>query len=379
MQTNELDSGTIRRLAEMREDSGKVLSLYINFDPSEFATAQARSTAIRSLLDDGERRVKDAQGLSHDEKTSLRADLNRVSEFFKGADFSGAHALAVFCSAPLDLFEVLKLPRPVDSELVIDDSPFVEPLADLASSGDWCIVLVNRRTARILRGSRERLDQVARIDDEVHGRHDQGGWSQARFQRGVEKEAQDHVKNTADALFRHFKRSAFQRLIVGCHEELWPEVEAALHSYVKERLVGRIDVDVENTGPREVLEAASPLIEEYDRRREREMLDRLAEGRRPGGRAAVGLEAVLAALNERRVEVLLFDQGFSAGGVVCRECQWVGAGGTACPVDGGELEPREDILENAVELAITQAAEVLVLRYHDDLEPSGSIGAVLRF
>ena len=44
--------------------------------------------------------------------------------------------------------------------------------------------LVNRKLARILRGSRERLEEVAYITDDVHGWHDQGGWSQARYQRG---------------------------------------------------------------------------------------------------------------------------------------------------------------------------------------------------
>jgi hypothetical protein len=51
-----------------------------------------------------------------------------------------------------------------------------------------------------------------------------------------------------------------------------------------------------------------------------------------------------------------------------------------CPVDGGELEERGDIAENAVELAILQSASVLRVRHHGErLESRGSIGAVLRF
>jgi peptide subunit release factor 1 (eRF1) len=99
-----------------------------------------------------------------------------------------------------------------------------------------------------------------------------------------------------------------------------------------------------------------------------------------GGRGAAGLDETLGALNERRVETLLIDEGFSAPGSVCASCGYVGAReGGACPVDGGELERRDDIVETAIELAIAQSAEVLVVRHNDDLAAHGSIGAVLRF
>jgi hypothetical protein len=53
---------------------------------------------------------------------------------------------------------------------------------------------------------------------------------------------------------------------------------------------------------------------------------------------------------------------------------------TECPADGAPLEQRENIAENAVELAIVQSASVLRVRQHGErLESRGSIGAVLRF
>jgi peptide subunit release factor 1 (eRF1) len=233
--------------------------------------------------------------------------------------------------------------------------------------------------ARILRGSRDHLDEIARISDDVHGWHDQGGWSQARYQRGIQKEADDHVKNAAEVLFRRFKRSPFDRLLIGCPEEHCREVEKRLHPYLQERIVGRIDVDVENTSPDQVLDAAAAQMEKEDRRRERDALDRLEEGVATGGRGAAGLDEVLGVLNERRVEILLVEQGLTAAGVSCPNCGWVGADGSTCPVDGTDLEQHEDIVETAVQLAITQSAEVIAIRYHEDLDGRGSIAAVLRF
>jgi peptide subunit release factor 1 (eRF1) len=157
------------------------------------------------------------------------------------------------------------------------------------------------------------------------------------------------------------------------------DVEKRLHPYLQERIVGRIDVDVENTTPEQVLEAAAGEMEEEDRKHERQALDRLSEGLGTGGRAAAGLDDVLDALNQRKVEVLMFEQGLSAPGVVCPNCGWTGGEGSSCPVDDSPLMERDDIIENAVQLAITQSAEVIAVRYHEDLDGKGSIAALLRF
>src|SRR3954447_25488886 len=240
MQTNQLSPDTLRRLAELRPEEGKVVSIYLNLDPSEFAAGPARATAINSLLDDADRRARD-------EEPPVREDVERIRELFKGFDFQGAHGVAVFACGTEDLLEVIKLPRTVENAVVIDDSPFVEPLAEVQSASLYGVVLVNRQAGRIFRGSRDRLEEVARVDDEVHRRHDQGGWSQARYQRSVDKEAQDHLKNTGDELLRRHNRRPFDALFVAAPEAVFKDFCEHLHPYLKKRLAGRIELDVENT------------------------------------------------------------------------------------------------------------------------------------
>jgi len=57
----------------------------------------------------------------------------------------------------------------------------------------------------------------------------------------------------------------------------------------------------------------------------------------------------------------------------------MGAGGEACPLDGGPLEPRANIVEDAVRSAVGQSAEILPLRDRPELDPLGSIAATLRY
>ena len=286
MQTNELNSDLLRRLAELRPEGARVLSLFLNLDPSEFATPPARATEARSLIDQAERQLRDAGDLGHDAEKALRQDIERARDYLNRLSPDGAHAIALFACGPADLFEAIRLPRPVETRAVIDATPFVEPLVEMASPGHWMVVLVNRQTGRMLRGDRNHLSELQVIFDEVHGQHQQGGWSQARYQRSVDEDVQDHLRNVAEAVFVRFKRRSFDHLLIGGPVDAVNDFEDKLHQYLRERLAGRFEVDVENTKPDEVRQAAAPAMEKLDREREREALDRLQEGVSKGGRGA---------------------------------------------------------------------------------------------
>jgi peptide chain release factor subunit 1 len=376
MQATAPDRDELRSLAELRLDRPVVLSLYLNLDPSQFATPPARKTAVRSLVDEAERRLREGNGLSHDDKKALQASLERATSFLENdLPSDGAHGIALFASEAIELFEALKLPRSVPNRVAIGHSPLVGPLARLARRERWCVALVNRRDARILRGSPDGLREVQQIHDDVSGQHDQGGWSQARFQRGIEKEKDDHLRDTGDALMRHFKRQPFEKLIVGGPREVVTDFEQKLHHYVRERLAGRIEVDVERTSADQVLDAARPLIEELEHGREREALEKLGE------RGACGLENVLPPLNERRVELLILDEQFGGvTGVQCLLCGWLGLEGDTCPADGSPLVELEELTEAMIELAVQQSADLLAVHHERTaLEGHGGAAALLRF
>ena len=383
MQINELRANRLRELARIHPEDAKVLSVFLNLDPSEFAAPPARATEISSVIDDAARRLRESDGLSPKQKKGLEEDVKRADSFLRDLSPKGAHGFALFACGAADLFEGIRLPRPIDTRVVIDDSPFVEPLVDMATPGNWMVVLVNRQVGRMLRGDRHDLRELAVIVDDVHGQHSQGGWSQARYQRSVDEDVQDHLRNVADAVWKSFKRRSFDHVLLGGPGETLAEFESKLHPYVAQRLAGRFEVDVENTNPDQVRDAAAPKIEALDRGREREALDRVQEGVSKEGRGAAGLDDVLGALNERRVETLLLSQGFAAAGCSCPQCNSVfSQNGGKCPADGTELDCRDDVIESAVHLALEQSAAVLRIgdeSHLNELRSHGSIAAVLRF
>src|SRR5690349_17321345 len=114
MQVSAPDRDQLKSLAELRLDRPVVLSLYLNLDPSQFATPPARKTAVRSLVDEAERRLREQNGLSREDRAALQASLERATGFLaNNLPSDGAHGLALFASEENGLFEAVKLPRAV--------------------------------------------------------------------------------------------------------------------------------------------------------------------------------------------------------------------------------------------------------------------------
>src|SRR5918992_2050919 len=379
MAANTITRGRLRALADVRPQRGRVLSVFLNLDPTEFGTPAARATAITSVVTEASHRVEDADGLEHDEREALKADVERVRTALSASDIAGngTRAVAVYACGPANLLEVVSLRHPVASGVMLERRPHVEPLVADADTERWCVLLVNRRNARFFVGAGGNLEETDRVEDDVHSQHDQGGWSQANYQRSVEKEKVDHLVRVADVAFGAYKRRGFDRLLVGAPDELVRELEQKLHPYLRERIAARLHLDVENSSIEDVRGAAKTAIEDWRRRCESQALDRLTEGVGRGGRGAAGLAAVAQALNEQRVETLLVGDGYRSEGGRDPDTGMLHAGDHG--PDGRELERIENIVEPAIEKAIEQSAKVIKVRYHDDLGPLGGIGAVLRY
>src|SRR3954454_14649413 len=290
----------LRQLADVQPAQGRVLSVYMDLDPSEFGTPPARASQITSLVTEARHRIDELDDLDHEEQKALRADLDAVRDVLSQPDIAddGARGAAVFACSPAGLMETIRVPHPVAQRVVVDRTPCVEPLLAGQYGGRWCVLLTNRRSARFFLGAPAALEETDRVEDNVHSQHRQGGWSQPRYERSIEEDVRDHLEHVAAVAFDRLKARAFDHLLIGAPQETVGELESHLHAYLRERLAGHVKLDVENATGAAVRRAAAEKVEELERRREAEALDRLRQRIGAGSRAAAGLDEVMRALAE---------------------------------------------------------------------------------
>ena len=376
-----LDGESLQRLLGLKTGGHRALSLYLSFEPSQLPNLRERHMQASSLLDDAARRQEQDASASHEQRMAMREDVERVRELLKDERElapESARGLAIFSCGAAGIFELVSLPGPVDPQVSVESQLLVEPLLEQAAVSGWCVLLISHRASRVFVGDRVALVEVASVLDDVHKHHAQGGWSQSRYQRGIEQETDEHIRAACELLLERLRARPFERLLIGGPAELHHRVEHKLQRDLQERLAGSFEIDVERAGAEEVHRRAQPLIEADERASEQHALQRLREGLAPSDHAAVGLDEVLELLNERRVQVLLMPHAFTAAGFVCPSCGRLSTVAAPCPLDGAQPQAREDIVESAIAAALGQDAEVMVVRHERD-ELDGRLAALLRY
>jgi peptide chain release factor subunit 1 len=371
----------LRELAAFR-GRGCAVSVYVNLDPSEVPTAGDLASHVRSLLASAEHQLHARRReLGHEERRAVERDLERIGGWFR-TEFNrdGVRGVAVFAAGLDDLFLPLTLSWPVEDEARIASQPYLAPLVRLVGRGDGAIVAyVGRERGDVYRLSAGQLTPLLDESAEVPGRHDQGGWSQARYERHIETIVGRHHREVADALDRCVRRLRGIRIVLAGTEEARAGFEHLLAPETRAALVGWVAAEAHVDAPR-LLEAARPLLDEWRAGREEALLERWREEAARNGRAATGWEETLQAASDGRVELLLVQDGADRPAYVCLECGRAQAADGSCPIDGTTLQPADTGLDLAVHQTLTHGGTVEVIGDdRRDLEPVGGVGALLRF
>jgi peptide chain release factor subunit 1 len=368
----------LRELAGFRSDNGCAISLYLDLDARTTPTAADLVTRARSVLD----RVRNGSGngWTHEQRIAVKEDVERIRRFVDDEFVrDGTRGLAVFCSRLDNLWRPLPLAESVPDGVKLGRELYLAPLVPLVGSGDGALVaVVGRERGDVYRLRAGRLELLDERFDEQPGRHDQGGWSQANYQRHIENLVHEHLKAFAERLDRRVRRLRPPDVVMVCGEELRPEVADLLARETLDLVVGWKQAHA-HASAAELLAVAKPLLEQARTRRENEVVSRWQEEAGRAGRAAAGWEETVEAASDGRVEVLLCQEGATREAWQCPACGRGALESGACPLDGTALEPHEDALDLAVHRTLHHGGWVVALRAHRDLEPVGGVGALLRY
>jgi len=369
----------LRKLSEWSSDGTPVSSFYLDVDGRKYPRKQELEVRADELC----HRVRDeAEALQRREyRRSVERDAARFAEFVRDLDRGRTRGVALFSASSAGLWEQVLVPRSVPDRVTVSRHPDVLPLEALAETYEtFGTCLVDREKARIFLARMGEISEQTDVFDDVPGQHDQGGWSQARYQRHIEEHVGRHFKHVGNVLLSLLKRKGFDHLILAGTEEVLAGFEPGLHDYVRQRIVARIHLPM-TANAQEVLDRSLQVEERVEAERERGVLERLVAESAAGRHGVMGLAGVLGALNEGRVDTLIVPFGFSAEGMRCMKCGRLSLGGRTCNVCGGALESVKDLVDHAVAAALQQGARVETLTMLNNGPGGGhhGIGALLRF
>jgi peptide subunit release factor 1 (eRF1) len=368
-----LTEAAIRELAGIRGESAPITSCYLDVDGRRLTRHQDVEHELDGMLRSARLRANGHR--------SVHDDLSKIEAFVRaGLDRSETRGLAIFACAATNLWEVIELPVPVRSQVVINHAPAVGQLESVVQEHESIgVVLADKQRARLFVFDLGRLVEHTELIDELPRDYDLRGMRERGTpEPHVAELAHQHLRHAARAAFDLWQARGFHHLAIGAPDAIASDLEAALHPYLRERLCGRIRVGV-TASLSEVRDAAEAVEADVERAREAAQVARLKEAAATGRRGVVGLAGTLKALNEHRVERLVVSKGFAQDGWRCPETSVLATVGPTNPQNGVTMVRVEDVVEDAIEVALSQGIPVTICVANADLDVLGSIGGLLRY
>jgi peptide chain release factor subunit 1 len=373
----DLDRTLVRKLAEWTPGELPVTSVYLSVDGRLYPRKKDYELRLEEVLRSAH---EQAAGLGKEQVGSVEGDRDAVRSFVLDRfDRGTTRGLAAFSCSAAGLWEEIELSRPVRNTAVVAPHPDLLQLESILEVYEsFCTALVDSEKARIFLAELGRIEEQSDMTDDVPNRHDQGGWSQARYQRHVDEHRQKHLKHVAEVLFRFWKRRQFDHLILGGPDEIVQEFEVELHDYLKQRVLARVGLPI-GAPAVDVLARSLEAEEALERRRVREAVDRIAAEQAAGRQAVAGLGPTLDALADNRVATMVLRMDLRAPGRECPSCERLAERGKRCQTCGAATREIPDVVEAAVAQALRRGARVETVTEDGGFESLGGVGALLRF
>ena len=359
-----------RKLGAVHTARPGVLSLYLTvpLDPAELRGLPARAddliTAAESVGGGGGHVAGEDRGL-------VREKLK-----ISGRDWLG-RAMAMFACADAGLCEAFPLPCRVPDRAVLGIRPHIRPLlAAVRRCPAYWVTVVDRRHARLFHIAGEEIETVTAPVAAGVPSASFGGWyglETYRVQQRAARLARHHYRDTAAMLEKVMADGEPEPLVIGGHDEGIGQLLASLPPGVRERFAGSFAADARTLTAARVRELAAPLVARWAGQRAERLADQVA-AMPPGGLAAAGLRACLAAVNAYAVQILIVPDDGLVPGYECERCGALSVVADECPDWGTAALPVPDVIEEMVTRTLEDGGEVCPV--HDGLS---RIAARLRF
>src|ERR671920_2376594 len=252
------------RLVAFPPTTFPVISLYLNAEADENGRVDVDRFVRRELA---------ARGRTFEphsaDRESYDRDVERIQSWVTENLRPSANGVAIFaCAGQDDFFEAVQLEAPVkEHRLYVYNQPQLYELARLTDAYPrYAAVVLDSQLARIFVFALGGTVGEAKVEGDSVKVHSAGGWSQARYQRHVGNQRQQHAKDTVAALDRIVRDEQINYIVVAGDEVMVPAFREELPKHLQEKLVEDV-VRLDITAPEhEVLKATLDAMTSEDRR-----------------------------------------------------------------------------------------------------------------
>jgi peptide subunit release factor 1 (eRF1) len=371
----------LRQLAEMESPKGCAVSFYFQPRTPQDKSHREEAILIKDLVRDTLRKAE-----RNGNDGALREDLQHILQVAEGLHNNHSRGKAIFACKEKGVWREMDVPpRLGESQISVNSRFHLKPLVTARSGvARTCIALVDRKKARIFELMEDTV--LAKPDLEFGplpkvGKSDgYSGYDAGHRERHIENEVAVHYKLFGESLQALMNQDKCERLLIGCRDEAWSDIEPQLHTYLKQRLAGRFLLDPVAATTEEVREVATQILDKQ-RVNEQQVLVREVIGQaQRNSLGAVGLRHVLNALERQEVQTLLVSRDFKSEAVECTNCRHLDTRMvTTCAVCGNKTRELNDVSDALVDLALRNGADIRFIDNDPELEKAGRVGALLRF
>ena len=344
----------MRRAANHEVATPSILTVYLDNRPEshgERPYARAEQVTVREELT----RIIDEMPAHDPARLSLEDDRRR---FFACLDEvpRDVEGVVVFAAAADDLWETAALAAPFATDVVAGTYADLYQLAVAADAQIGSVVAIaDSSSCRLFTHRRGRLRELGGPEDdpEEHRRHDQGGWSQAQFQRHIDEQDRRFTERVANEITRIADREHATAIVVAADERTSSVLVPQLPDRTRAILIDIRRISMHATID-EVAAEVGPLLDAVAADRAADAAHRALAGHTAHELGIAGVEPTRRILAAGAVDTLVIDEAAARG-----LDRWV----------------RADL----VRAAVATDATIRFPRDHEGLRGAGGVGATLRY
>jgi peptide subunit release factor 1 (eRF1) len=293
-----------------------------------------------------------------------------------------AHGVALFACEALGLREVVPVRAAFEDRFVVDEAPFLGPLAAmLEESPATLVVFVDAERAWLIPIGPGGAGDLVTLESEVPGHHRRGGWAlmaQSRYQRHIQEHRDRHFEAVTEALVALAERHGVERIVLAGESRNTALFRKSLPQRIARLVVGTVGAARHDAASLIVARAAE-VVRHAEGQAQAAALDGVLTEAAKSIQAVAGVGETLDAVNRGAVHRLFVLRDFVEVGGLCSDCGvLLPSAALPCRLCGRATKTVE-LAGAMTDRVIATGGRVETVEAHEPLARVGGVAAQLRY